>query len=148
VGQHAILRRSRGLLRTLNWQNRSETILLWFGLLLFLLTSAYVGHKRMMFFVPEPLRPGSLIRSTARILIPHKAHNWTTSVASPPKGSGKLDASLKPSGAEGGLGTSPPHKSIDGMPESMAELTTADSAPKEYKDGGIDALVGDVRADL
>jgi len=148
VGQHAILRRSRGLLRTLNWQNRSETILLWFGLLLFLLTSAYVGHKRMMFFVPEPLRPGSLIRSTARMLIPQKAHNWTTSVASSPKGSGKLDDSLKPHGAEGGLGTSPPHESEDGMPESMTELIHADSAPKEYKHGGTDALVGDVRADL
>lgn len=148
VGQHAILKRSRGLLRMLNWQNRSETILLWFGLLLFVLTSAYVGHKRMMFFVPEPLRPGSLIRSTASILIPQKAYNWTTSVASSPQGSEKLDDSLKSHGAEGGLGTSPPHESKDGMPEPMTELIPADSAPERLKDGGTDAVVGDLRVDL
>jgi len=63
VGQHSLLRRSKGLLRTIDWQNRSETIMLWGGLILFVLVSLYVAQKRVVYFVPESMRPMALVRT-------------------------------------------------------------------------------------
>lgn len=68
VGQHGLLKKSKGLLGTLNWQQRSETILLWFGLALFALTAAYVAQKRIIYFVPEAVRPMQVMRTTAALV--------------------------------------------------------------------------------
>ena len=68
LGQHGILKRSKGLLRTITWQQKSETILLWCGLVLFILTASYVAQKRVLYFVPEALRPMALIKTTYRII--------------------------------------------------------------------------------
>jgi hypothetical protein len=67
-GQHGLLKRSRGLLTVINWQQRSETILLWCGLILFACTAAYVAQKRALYFVPEAMRPGALLRGTYRMV--------------------------------------------------------------------------------
>jgi len=68
IGQHGILKRSKGLLRTITWQKKSETILLWCGLVLFILTAGYVAQKRALYFVPEALRPLAVIKTTYRII--------------------------------------------------------------------------------
>lgn len=68
LGQHGILKRSKGLLRTITWQQKSETILLWCGLALFVLTAGYVAQKRALYFVPEALRPMAVIKTTYRII--------------------------------------------------------------------------------
>ena len=68
IGQHGILKRSKGLLRTITWQQKSETILLWFGLALFILTASYVAQKRVLYFVPEALRPMAVVKTTYNIL--------------------------------------------------------------------------------
>lgn len=68
LGQHGILKRSKGLLRTITWQQKSETILLWCGLALFVLTAGYVAQKRALYFVPEALRPMAVITTTYRII--------------------------------------------------------------------------------
>ncbi|KAI3436768.1 hypothetical protein D9Q98_006180 [Chlorella vulgaris] len=63
-GQHGRLKRSKGLLRTLNWQAKSETYMLWFGLSLFVLVCAYIFQKRAGHFVPDRLKPAALLRAT------------------------------------------------------------------------------------
>ena len=68
LGQHGLLKKSKGLLGTLNWQQRSETILLWFGLALFALTAAYVAQKRVFYFVPEAVKPMTVLRTTASLV--------------------------------------------------------------------------------
>lgn len=147
AGQHAILRRSRGLLRTLNWQNRSETMLLWLGLLLFILTSAYVGHKRLIFFVPEPLRPVSLIRSTARMFLQSKVFNETSKIAFQSRDSRALDSS--PPEGRNGIDDSPPSEFNfkDNAPEFTNDMKAPQSAPQS-NELGTGALVDDVRMDL
>lgn len=62
-GQHGVMKKSKGLLKVLDWQNRSETYILWLGLFFFLLTAAYVVQKRTIYFVPEALRPVTLLKS-------------------------------------------------------------------------------------
>eukprot|EP00887_Chlorella_sp_A99_P001434 scaffold8.g1434.t1 len=62
--QHGHLRKSKGLLAALSWQNRSEAVMLWGGLLLFMTVVAYVATKRAGYFVPEPLRPAALLQRT------------------------------------------------------------------------------------
>lgn len=68
IGQHGLLYKSKGLLRTLHWQNRSERILLWCGLVLFALTSSYIAHKRAIYFVPESIRPMTILASGVRFV--------------------------------------------------------------------------------
>ncbi len=53
----------------ITWQQKSETILLWCGLALFILTAGYVAQKRALYFVPEALRPMSVIKTTYRIIM-------------------------------------------------------------------------------
>ncbi|KAL4420075.1 hypothetical protein ABPG77_004340 [Micractinium sp. CCAP 211/92] len=65
-GQHRKLRKSKGLLRTLNWQNKSETYMLWMGLTLFLAVCAYIAQKRAAHFIPEPLKPSNLLAGLMR----------------------------------------------------------------------------------
>jgi hypothetical protein len=68
IGHHGILKRSKGLLRTITWQQKSETILLWCGLALFILTAGYVAQKRALYFVPEALKPMAVIKTTYGII--------------------------------------------------------------------------------
>ncbi|PRW56334.1 ATP-dependent zinc metalloprotease FTSH mitochondrial [Chlorella sorokiniana] len=60
-GQHRHLRKSKGLLGTLDWQAKSETYMLWFGLTLFLAVCAYIFQKRAGHFVPNALKPTTLL---------------------------------------------------------------------------------------
>ena len=76
LDQHGLLYRSKGLLRTLYWQNKSERFLLWCGLALFALTAAYVVHKRAIYFVPEPLRPMTIVRSGIRFIGGSAGQYW------------------------------------------------------------------------
>lgn len=66
--QHASLRKSKGLLGVLDWQNKSETFMLWVGLIIFMSVALYIVHKRTTYFVPEALRPMSLIRNAVGIV--------------------------------------------------------------------------------
>jgi len=84
VGQHSLLKRSKGLLRTITWQNKSETLLLWGGLILFALVAAYVAQKRAMYFVPESLRPMALVRTAVWVVKGGKGHGRPQPPPPPP----------------------------------------------------------------
>ena len=43
-------------------------MLLWCGLILFGITAAYVAQKRVLYFVPEPLRPMALMKTTFNVI--------------------------------------------------------------------------------
>lgn len=67
LGQHAHLGRSKNLLRTIEWQNKSDVWLLWAGLILFAIVSLYIAQKRVAYFVPESMRPLALVKSAVSI---------------------------------------------------------------------------------
>lgn len=43
--------------------------MLWLGLALFALTAAYVAQKRVLYFVPEPLKPMSILRASVSLVL-------------------------------------------------------------------------------
>jgi hypothetical protein len=71
-GQHGVMKKSKGLLQVLYWQNKSETYMLWLGLSFFLLTATYVVQKRTIYFVPEALRPVTLVKSAVGLFTGQK----------------------------------------------------------------------------
>jgi len=66
--QHSLLSKSKGLIKVINWQNKSERYLLWAGLLLFCLVAMYIIQKRFLYFVPHSMRPMALLRYVAHML--------------------------------------------------------------------------------
>lgn len=66
--QHSLLSKSKGLIKVINWQNKSERYLLWAGLLLFCLVATYIIQKRFLYFVPHSMRPMALLRYVAHML--------------------------------------------------------------------------------
>lgn len=67
-GQHSLLKTSKKLLKVIDWQNKSERYLLWAGLVMFCLVALYITQKRAMYFVPEALRPMSLLRKSISLI--------------------------------------------------------------------------------
>lgn len=67
-GQHSKLKRAKGLLSTIDWQNKSERYLLWAGLSLFCAVALYIIQKRALYFVPPSLRPMAFVRYALRML--------------------------------------------------------------------------------
>lgn len=66
--QHTRLKRAKGLLSTIDWQNKSEQYLLWAGLSLFCTVALYIIQKRVLYFVPPSLRPMAFIQYALRML--------------------------------------------------------------------------------
>jgi len=66
--QHTKLKRAKGLISTVDWQNKSERYLLWAGLSLFCAVAFYIIQKRALYFVPPSLRPLALVRYAMRLL--------------------------------------------------------------------------------
>lgn len=60
--QHSKLKKAKGLISIVDWQNKSERYLLWAGLCLFGAVAFYIIQKRALYFVPPSLRPVSLVR--------------------------------------------------------------------------------------
>ncbi|KAL6773922.1 SEC20 [Auxenochlorella protothecoides x Auxenochlorella symbiontica] len=61
VGQAPLLKRSRRLLRTINWQSNLDNILLWTGVIIFGAVALYIVQKRVSYFVPGSLKPGNVL---------------------------------------------------------------------------------------
>ena len=66
--QHGKLKVAQGLIRVIDWQNKSERYMLWAGLGLFCATAAYILQKRVVYFVPESLRPVAVVRYAMRMM--------------------------------------------------------------------------------
>jgi len=66
--QHSFLSKSKGLIKVIDWQNKSERYLLWAGLLLFCLTALYIIQKRFLYFIPHSMRPMAILRYLAHML--------------------------------------------------------------------------------
>lgn len=66
--QHTRLKKAKGLISVVDWQNKSERYLLWAGLSLFCAVALYIIQKRSLYFVPPSLRPVALVRYALRLL--------------------------------------------------------------------------------
>jgi hypothetical protein len=78
--QHTLLKKSKGLLKVIDWQNKSERYLLWAGLWFFCLVSMYIIQKRMLYFVPPSIRPVALLRYTLNLFRSNDEQNTTRSM--------------------------------------------------------------------
>ncbi|KAL4457832.1 hypothetical protein ABPG75_012697 [Micractinium tetrahymenae] len=132
-GQHRKLRQSGGLLGTLNWQNKSETYMLWMGLTIFLAVCAYIFQKRAGHFIPEPLKPSNLLGG---LMGPPRVGK---PLAAPP--AGRLRAESPPHAVRR-PGSPPPLPPQPAMPQP----SSSEQQRWEEEDAAADAAVGRGRA--
>lgn len=65
--QHSKLKKAKGLITTVDWQNKSERYLLWAGLCMFCAVALYIIQKRSLYFVPASFRPLALFRYVCHV---------------------------------------------------------------------------------